>query len=78
MKKNFSLWRILREELESERRDLIFVIFLIVPVSVALIVACFHLFCFQPALKEVSHLLEKSIVVMQQSMKERDQEEKFK
>lgn len=76
MKKNFSLWRILREELESERRDLIFVIFLIVPVSVALLVACFHLLCFQPVLKDVSELVQKSTVVMQQIKNAMVQEEK--
>jgi hypothetical protein len=59
MKKGFSLWRFLREELESERRGLVFAIMLLVPVAVALVFVCAHLSYLQPVLEKVDYLMQK-------------------
>ena len=67
MKKSFSLWRLLREELESERRELVFAIMLIVPLAVALFYVCADLSFLQPVFKGIDNLLQKqkeAIVVL--------------
>ena len=53
MKKRFSLKRFLREELESERQDLIFLVMAAIPVMVALLVICFHLFYVHPNFRAI-------------------------
>ena len=53
MKKSFSLWRLLREEFESERRELVFAIMLIVPLVVALFYVCADLSFLQPVFKGI-------------------------
>jgi len=42
MKQKWSLWKFLREELESERGDLVFLLMILVPAAVAVAVAYAH------------------------------------
>ena len=58
MKKRFSLWKFLREELESERRDLIFLLMMFTPIVVGLAVAYFHLHYTGNTLKEITTLIQ--------------------
>ncbi len=70
-KKSFSLWRILREELDSERRDLIFLLMILVPIAVGALVAYIHLFYLGREIEEVMKMVQNrgtvSVVVKQQS-----------
>ena len=58
MKRKFSLLKILREELESERRGLIFLIILAVPLAVGMIVASIHFYCIQQNLREIIQMVQ--------------------
>ena len=42
MKRKRSLWKFLREELESERGDLVFLLMLLIPVAVAIALVVYH------------------------------------
>lgn len=44
MTKRFSLKRFIRQELESERGELVFLLMIAIPVAIAISVACFHFF----------------------------------
>ena len=61
MKKQFSLLQLIRDELESERRDLIFLLMICVPVVVALAVAWFHLHTTAEILREVNSQLQNKV-----------------
>ena len=53
MKKRFSLKQFLREELESERQELIFLVMVAIPVMVVMLVICFHLFYAYPKFQAI-------------------------
>ena len=58
-KKGFSLWRILREEFESERRDLIFLLMIAIPLAVGMVVAYIHLYCVGHELEELMKIIQE-------------------